>query len=118
MTHSHHTTNVTRWDVPVSGSGKTACAEPSSQPYSRFAPPQDSVNFFHLRGLISSTIHLLEGWQVVVITQTLVIIVDAQPQLDHSVNTASKLSWLIQIEARSKEGRVKQQPNQILHCLV
>merc|ERR1712156_2662 len=61
MTHSHYATNATRWDVPVSGSGKTVCRIflatlllacstailsqllPSSRPHQRHHPPPRGV---------------------------------------------------------------------------
>merc|ERR1719188_2134260 len=75
------------------------------------------VRLLHLGGIISGPLHLLERGQVV-ITQALIVIVDAQAQLDHAVNAARELSRLVKVESRCQQGSVKKQPNQVLHSLV
>merc|ERR1712159_458302 len=77
-----------------------------------------SVYLLHLRGLIGSTFNLLEWWQVIVVTKALIIIVDAEAQFDHAMNTTCELCRLIKVEARCKQRRVEEKPNQILHGLV
>jgi len=77
-----------------------------------------SVDLFHLGSLISSTLNLLQRRQVVVITKAIIIVIDAKAKLDHSVDSASELSWLIKVETRSEQRCVKQEPDQILDGLV
>merc|ERR1712070_456431 len=77
-----------------------------------------SIYLLHLGGLVGCTINFFKWWQVIVIAEALVIVIDAQAELDHAVDTSSKLGGLVQVEARSQEGSVKQQPNQVLHSLV
>merc|ERR1712100_287829 len=80
--------------------------------------PAGLVNFLHLRGLVSSSFHLLKRRQVVIVTQALVIIIDAETQLDHTVDATSKLCGFIKVESRGEEGSVEQEPDQIFHSLV
>merc|ERR1719310_2444347 len=54
------------------------------------------VDLLHLGGLVSGTLNLLQRREVIVITQALVIVIDAQAKLDHSVDAASELRRLIQ----------------------
>merc|ERR1712125_137155 len=77
------------------------------------ARQQRLVNLLHLGCLVSSPLHLLEGRQIVVITQTLIIIVNAQTKLDHAMNTACKLRWLVKVETRGEQGCIEEQPDQI-----
>merc|ERR1711907_325989 len=77
-----------------------------------------SVHFLHLGSLVSSSFNFLERRQVIVITQTLIVVIDAQAQFDHAVDAASKLCGLVKVKARSQEGGIEQKPNQILHSLV
>merc|ERR1712019_141613 len=77
-----------------------------------------SINFFHLGSLIGSTLNLLQRWEVVIVTEPFVIIIDAEAKLDHSMNSACELRRLIKIKARSQEGGVKKQPNEILDSLI
>merc|ERR1719502_1399165 len=77
-----------------------------------------SVNFLHLGGLIGSAFNLLQRRQVIIIAKSLIIVVDAKTKLDHTMNAASKLGWLIKVETRGQERGVEQEPNQVLDCLV
>merc|ERR1712100_100298 len=56
------------------------------------------VHFLHLRSLISCTFDFLQRRQVVIVTKTLVVIINAETKIDHAVDTASKLSGLIKVE--------------------
>ena len=76
------------------------------------------VDLLHLGGFVSGTLDLLERWEVVIVTQALVIVIDAQAKLDHSVDAASELRRLIQVEARGEQRSVEEQPDQVLHGLV
>eukprot|EP00438_Fugacium_kawagutii_P023553 Skav200908 [mRNA] locus=scaffold1581:347272:347682:- [translate_table: standard] len=76
------------------------------------------VNLLHLGRFIGSSFDFLKRWQVVVITKSLVIIINAQAKLDHAMNAACELGGLIQVEAGGEERCVEEQPNQILHGLV
>merc|ERR1712127_51338 len=77
-----------------------------------------SINLLHLRCFISSALNLLERWEVIIVTEALVVIVNAEPELDHAVNAASKLRRFVKIEARSQERRIEQEPDQVLDRLV
>merc|ERR1712205_187571 len=59
----------------------------------------DSVYLLHLRGLVSCAFHLLKGWKVIIIAEPLVIIINAETQLDHAVDAACELCGLIEVEA-------------------
>mmetsp|Transcript_77935 Transcript_77935/g.170723 ORF Transcript_77935/g.170723 Transcript_77935/m.170723 type:complete len:651 (-) Transcript_77935:325-2277(-) len=76
------------------------------------------VDLLHLGGLISSALDLLQGRQVIVVAKALIVVVDAQAQLDHAVDAASELSGLVQVEARGQQRRVEEQPDQVLDSLV
>merc|ERR1739841_116275 len=76
------------------------------------------VDLLHLGGFVSSAIDLLQRRQIVVVTQALFVIVDAEPELDHAVDASSELRGLIKVEARSQQRRVEKQPDQILGGLV
>merc|ERR1711953_712121 len=77
-----------------------------------------SVDLFHLGGLVSSALDFFEWWEIVVVTEALVIVIDAESKLDHSVNSACELRWLVKIEARSEERGVEKKPNEVLDSLV
>merc|ERR1712061_629137 len=79
---------------------------------------QHSIDLLHLGCLICSTFHFFKWWEVIIITQTFIIIINAQPKLDHAVNAACELCGFIKIEARSEQRSVKKQPDQIFHSLV
>merc|ERR1719436_473423 len=76
-----------------------------------------SVHLLHLRGLIRSALNLLKRGQVV-IAQAVVIVVDAQAELDHAVDAARELRGLVEVKARGQQRRVEEQPDQILDSLV
>ena len=76
------------------------------------------VDLLHLGGLISCTLDFLKRGQVIVVAQALVIVVDAEAELDHAVDAAGELGRLIQVEAGGEERSVEEQPDQVLHRLV
>merc|ERR1719235_1482502 len=82
------------------------------------APETCLVNLLHLGGLVRGALDFLERRQVIVVAEPLVIIIDAQPKLDHAVNAASELGWLVQVEAAREQGGIEQQPNEVLDRLV
>ena len=57
------------------------------------------VDLLHLGGLVGRTLDFLKRGQVVVIAQALIVIVDAQAELDHAVDAASELGGLVEVEA-------------------
>merc|ERR1711862_277285 len=67
-----------------------------------------SVNFLHLGSLVSSAFRFLKWGQVIIISQALVVVINAEAELDHAVNAASKLRGLVQVEAGRKERGVKE----------
>merc|ERR1712195_80857 len=77
-----------------------------------------SIHLFHLGSLVSGTLNLLKRGQIIIVTKTLVIVVNAEAKLDHAVNPPSKLSGLIQVKARGKQRCVEQEPDEILDSLV
>merc|ERR1719174_1388177 len=77
-----------------------------------------SVHFLHLGSFIRSALHLLKRRQVIIISKALVIIIDAQAKLDHTVNASSKLCGLIEVETRGQEGCIEKEPDEILDGLV
>eukprot|EP00438_Fugacium_kawagutii_P011597 Skav217344 [mRNA] locus=scaffold1410:402598:403008:+ [translate_table: standard] len=76
------------------------------------------VDLLHLRRFICCSFNFLKRWQVVIIAESLVIIVNAQAKLDHAMDAACELGGLIQVEAGGEERSVEEQPDQILHSLV
>ena len=64
-----------------------------------------SIDLLHLGGLLVRALNLLERRQVVV--TRVVVIVDAQAELDHAVDAPGELRRLIQREARSEQRRVE-----------
>merc|ERR1711862_524456 len=77
-----------------------------------------SIGLLHLGGLISGPLNLLERWEIIVVAQPLVIVIDAEAKLNHAVDTSSKLGWFIQVETRRKEGSIEEKPDQIFDSLV
>merc|ERR1719345_252699 len=77
-----------------------------------------SVNFLHLRGLICSALNLLKWGQIIIVTKALVIIVNAEAELDHAVNATSELCGLVKVEARCEERGVEEEPDEVLDSLV
>ena len=49
--------------------------------------------------LMPYLISLVERRQVIIVSKALVIIINAQAKLDHAVDAASELCWLIEVEA-------------------
>merc|ERR1711907_331713 len=82
-----------------------------SQAASEYRSTVFSVDFLHLRGLLVRSLHLLERRQVII--TRIVVVVDAQAKLDHSVDAPGELRRLIQGEARRQQRRVEQEPNEI-----
>merc|ERR1711957_431920 len=76
------------------------------------------VNLLHLGCLIRSTLNLLERWQIIIITQTFIVIVNAQTKLDHAVDASCKLRRFIEVETGSEQRCIEEQPNQVLDSLV
>ena len=76
------------------------------------------VDLFHLGSLVGSALDFLQRWEVVVIAESLVIIINAKAELDHTVDAASELRRLVQVEAGGEERSVEEQPDQVLHRLV
>merc|ERR1712151_123622 len=62
-----------------------------------------SVHLLHLRGLVRGALDLLQGRQVVIVAQALVVVIDAQAELDHAVDAARELRGLVQVEARGQQ---------------
>merc|ERR1711896_3138 len=59
-----------------------------------------SINLFHPGSLIYSTIYFFKGRKVIIIVHAIIIIINAQTQLDHSMNSSSELCWFIRVETR------------------
>merc|ERR1712031_106294 len=57
-----------------------------------------SIHFLHLRCLVRSALDLLERREII-IAKTLVVIVDAQAEFDHTMDSACELRGLVQVEA-------------------
>ena len=57
-----------------------------------------SFDLFHIGGLIRNTVNLLPGCEVVVIFQALITIINAEAHIDHAVDEACELRWLVQLE--------------------
>ena len=72
-----------------------------------FAYFRPSINFLHLGGLLVRAFNLLKRRQVVV--ARIVVVVDAQAELDHAVDAPGELRRLIQREARRQQRRVEPQ---------
>merc|ERR1712039_693619 len=69
------------------------------------------VDFFHLGRFVSGTLNFLKWWKIIVITQSFVVVIDAQAELNHSMDAACKLCGLVQVEARREQRSVEQQPD-------
>mmetsp|Transcript_26698 Transcript_26698/g.74554 ORF Transcript_26698/g.74554 Transcript_26698/m.74554 type:complete len:584 (+) Transcript_26698:103-1854(+) len=80
--------------------------------------PERSVHLLHLGRLISSTFDFFQGRQVVVVAEALIIVIDAQAELDHAVDAPSKLCWLVEVEARGEQGGIEKEPDEVLHCFI
>ena len=55
-------------------------------PLARFSSTFASIDLLHLRRVIGCAPHLFRRREVVIITQTLIVVTDAQHELNHSVN--------------------------------
>merc|ERR1711972_1023991 len=71
-----------------------------------------SVHLLHLGGLVRGPLDLLQWREVVVVTEALVVIVDAEAQLDHAVDATRELRGLIQVEAGREQRGVEEQPDE------
>ena len=76
------------------------------------------VDLLHLGGLVSRALDFLKRGQVVVVAQALIVIVDAEAELDHAVDAAGELRGLIQVEAGGEQGSVEKEPDQVLYGFV
>merc|ERR1719265_604994 len=76
-----------------------------------------SVHLLHLRGLVRSALNLLKRREVI-IAKALVVVVDAQAELDHTVDATRELRWLVQVEARGQQRSVEKKPDQVFDGLV
>ena len=76
------------------------------------------VDLLHLGSLVGRALDFLQRWEVVVIAESLVIVVDAEAELDHAVDAAGELGGLVQVKAGGEERGVEQQPDEILDGLV
>merc|ERR1712003_263229 len=80
------------------------------------APPYDSsIDLLHLGSLVSGAVHFLKGWKIVVVSEALVIIIDAKSKLDHPVDATSELSRLIEIKSGGQERGIEEEPDQIFN---
>ena len=77
-----------------------------------------SIDLLHLAGLIGGALNLLQRGEVVIAAKGVIVLVDAQVQLDHPVDAARKLCGLVQVEATGEQGGVEEEPDQVLHGLV
>merc|ERR1719258_324984 len=75
-----------------------------------------SIDFLHLGRLLVGALNLLERRKVVV--TRIIVVVDAQAELDHAVDAPGELRRLIQRESRRQQRRVEQEPDEVLHGLV
>ena len=57
------------------------------------------VDLLHLGGLVGRALDFLKRREVIVIAQALIVIVDAQAELDHAVDAAGELGGLVEVEA-------------------
>merc|ERR1712039_805286 len=53
------------------------------------------VDFFHLGRFVSGTLNFLKWRKIIVITQSFVVVIDAQAELNHSMDAACKLCRLV-----------------------
>merc|ERR1711907_871347 len=73
------------------------------------------IDLLHLGALV-----VLERREVIIvlIDISLVVLIDAETELDHAVDAASKGGRLVQGEAGGEQRGVEQQPDEVLHGLV
>merc|ERR1711904_602898 len=55
---------------------------------------------------------------IILVLSNLVILIYAQSELDHTVNTTRKCGWLIKSETRCKKTSVEKEPDKVLDSLV
>merc|ERR1712151_753529 len=53
------------------------------------------VDFLHLGGLVCRTLNLLKRREIIIVTKALVIVINAEAELDHAVNPACELRRLV-----------------------
>ena len=76
------------------------------------------VDFLHLRSFVGGTLDLFQWREIIVVAQALVIVVDAETQFDHAVDSPSELCGLVKVEARCQQRCVEKEPDEILHGFV
>merc|ERR1711992_511362 len=77
-----------------------------------------SIHLFHLGSFVSSTLNFLKWGQIIIIAEALIVIINAEAELDHAVNASSKLCGLIEVKSRGEKRCVEKKPNKILDCFV
>merc|ERR1711904_424356 len=55
---------------------------------------------------------------IILVLSNLVILIYAQSELDHTVNTTRKCGWLVKSETRCKKTSVEKEPDKVLDSLV
>merc|ERR1719217_1299560 len=65
-----------------------------------------SIDFLHLGCLVCGTLNFFQRRQVVIIAEALVIVIDAEAELDHAVDAACELCRLVKAETRCEQGSV------------
>ena len=43
----------------------------------------------------------------------ILVLIDAEPKLNHAMDSPGEVRWLIEIEAACQQGHVKQRPNRL-----
>ena len=76
------------------------------------------IDLLHLAGLVGGTLDLLQRGEVIIAAKGVIVLVDAQAQLDHPVDAARELRGLVQVEAAGEQGGVEEEPDQVLHGLI
>ncbi|KAK2995289.1 hypothetical protein RJ640_013498 [Escallonia rubra] len=73
-----------------------------------------SVNFLHLALLISLP---FQGWHVSILATSLILL-DAQTQLEHPMNSSCERVWVIKTESRSQKCSLIEEQHQVFNRLV
>merc|ERR1712226_844134 len=79
---------------------------------------RDSIHFFHLRSFVSSTLNFLKWGQVIIIAETLIVVINAEAELNHAVDASSKLCGFIEVKSRGEKRCVEKKPDKILDSFV
>merc|ERR1719271_321877 len=77
------------------------------RPHFKTLGVEQLVDLLHLGALI-----VLEGWEIIVI-----VLIDAETELDHAVDAASEGGRLVEGEAGGEEGGVEEEPDKVLDGL-